>query len=296
MGNTGTKGDLKEQAQRHCHAHSTATTLLGATSAPRTPCRDWGGFSSREQGRLCHPALPHPSTSPSLTPAARGAPWGAEHTPQSPSSLPGARKAAGSTHSWGSGCCSMACLEQDGHLDLGVFWGKGLCTKPSRQPKLDQRLPSSSPAKTKLTKLHGNDTFGVAQPSGSSVASSQCTRALLTLIVSPLNVSSMKPNHPACAGGSRAVPSALPSASDPLVCGFGSRLGVFTKDRTALSSSSHTALYSVTAPCTIASQFLVQMWFWNRMASALWHFNASLMSVIYPPRNIFLFSPGHSHT
>lgn len=96
MGNTGTKGDLKEQAQRHCHAHSTATTPLGATSAPRTSCRDWGGFSSREKGRLCHPALPHPSTSPSLTAAARGAPWGAGHTHRAPvlSQEPGRQQAA----------------------------------------------------------------------------------------------------------------------------------------------------------------------------------------------------------
>lgn len=178
----------------------------------------------------------------------------------------------------------------------GGFLGQGALHKTFQTAKTGPKAPILFLWKTKLTKLHGNDTFGVAQPSGSSVAFSQCTRASLTLIVSPLNVSSTEPNHPACAGGLRAVPSVLPSASDPLVCGFGSGLGVFTKDRTALSSSSHTALYSVTAPCTIASQFLVQMWFWNRMASALWHFNASLMSVIYPPRNIFLFSPGHSHT
>lgn len=49
----------------------------------------------------------------------------------------------------------------------------------------------------------------------------------------------------------------------------------------------HAQLYNVTAPCTIALQFLVQMWIWNRMAEALWHFNASLMSVISPARNIF---------
>lgn len=63
MGNTGTKGDLKEQAQGHCHAHGTATPPPGATSAmwAQTPRWDWRGFSSKEQSGS---AIPHCPTLP----------------------------------------------------------------------------------------------------------------------------------------------------------------------------------------------------------------------------------------
>lgn len=157
MGNTGTKRDLKEQAQRHCHAHSMTTTplgvttplgattplgvttLLGVTSAPRAPCR-W--LFQQGAVRLCHPALLHPSISPSLTPAG-------SHHPEEHPGVQGTHHRAqeGSRQHLQLGLHSMACPEWDGHQDLGVFRVKGLCTKPSRQPELVQRLPSSSSAK-----------------------------------------------------------------------------------------------------------------------------------------------------
>lgn len=66
----GTKGDLKEQAQRHCHAHSTATTPLvpPQPGGHGHPGGTEGLFQHGAVG-LCQPTLPQPSTSPSLTPA-----------------------------------------------------------------------------------------------------------------------------------------------------------------------------------------------------------------------------------
>lgn len=109
------------------HGHDTA----GATSArrARTPWGDRGAFPARSSGALpahAAPAFHLPFSDPSTVPAPQRAPWGAGHTPQSPSFLPGARKAPGTTRSWGSGRCSIACPEQGQHPNLGLFRVKGL--------------------------------------------------------------------------------------------------------------------------------------------------------------------------
>lgn len=145
MGNTGSKGDLKEQAQGHCHAHGTATPPPGATSATWAHTRrwHWSGFSSKD-----------PSTSPSLTPARSQHPAehpGVQGTHQTCSFLPGARKAPGTTRSWGSGCCSMACPEQEHHLN---FQAEGALHKAFQAIKIISKAPILFPCKTKLTKLH----------------------------------------------------------------------------------------------------------------------------------------------
>lgn len=147
MENTGTKGDLKEQAQRHCHAHSTATTPL---VPPQPPWRDRAAFPAWSSGALPSRTA-HPSTSPSLTPAPQRAPWGAGHTPQSPSFLPGARKAPGTTCSWGCGCCSIACPEQDQHPNLGLFRVKGLSLSLPDSPNWSKPPILAKPTRPKCT-------------------------------------------------------------------------------------------------------------------------------------------------
>lgn len=94
------KGDLKEQAQRHCHAQSTATTPLvpPQPGGHRHPGGAGVAFPAWSRGALpSHTAPPFhlPFSDPSTVPAPQRAPWGAGHTPQSPSFLPGARKAPG---------------------------------------------------------------------------------------------------------------------------------------------------------------------------------------------------------
>lgn len=176
----------------------------------------------------------------------------------------------------------------------GALQGEGVLHKAFQTARIGPKVPILFPCKAKPSKLLWNCTFRAAQLRRSPAAPWQYTQASLTLIISPLNFSSIKPNPPAHAGGLRGVPSALPSASAHWFLILGPAGCSHQGQDCAPSSSSHTALSNVTAPCTIALQFLVQM-FWNRMAEALWHFNASLMSVIYPAQNIFFFSPGHSH-
>lgn len=92
-----------------------------------------------------------PISDPSTVPAPSRAPRGAGHAPQTRSFLPGARKAPGTTRSWGSGCCSMACPEQEHHLN---FQGEGALHKAFQAIKIVSKAPILFPCKTKLTKLH----------------------------------------------------------------------------------------------------------------------------------------------
>lgn len=94
MGNTGAKGDLKEQAHRHRRAHGTAKTPSAAFELRpqrRRRRRRPGGtrscFSSKGPVGLCHPVLPRCLRLPTSRPPGEAS-RAAGHVPESQSFLP----------------------------------------------------------------------------------------------------------------------------------------------------------------------------------------------------------------
>lgn len=155
MGNTGTKGDLKEQAQ-------VSAMLTARPHQPRVPPQQGGhrhlgrtgvafpARSSRVLPSRTAPPFLLPISDPSTAPAPSRAPRGAGQAPRTPSFLPGSRKAPGTTRSWGFSCSSVACSEQD---PLN-FQGEGALHKAFQTAKIGPKAPILFPCRTKPTKLH----------------------------------------------------------------------------------------------------------------------------------------------